>query len=135
MSPCPNPPDKCLILLWLKPHFPLVSNGQNADLVARYHKTIQSNVSRVAVRNDQFAQFPLNPTPDQRVRREAVDRRLDRRNRAQRCIWILVAQKLKGALDMLKRPRRIDYRCHGFGRAARSSRASRCIQAWTSSAR
>jgi hypothetical protein len=42
---------------------------------------------------------------------------------------------LKSAFNMIERARRVDYFCHGFGRVARPSRASRCIQAWTSSER
>ncbi len=40
-------------------NFPLVADGQDADFVARDHKSVQGDVSRVAVRNDQFAQVPL----------------------------------------------------------------------------
>lgn len=44
-----------------KSHFPLVSNGENANFIDRNHKAVQGDVSGLAVGNDQFAQFAFKP--------------------------------------------------------------------------
>jgi len=102
---------------------------KNTDLVARDHKSVQGDVSGVAVRDDQFAQVPLDAPSYERVRGEVIDRGLDRRHCIQCGIWVFVAQEREGTLDVIESTLRIDYRCHGFGRCARPSTARRCIQA------
>ena len=118
-----------------KSYFPLVSDCQNAHFILRDDKSIQGHVSGVAIGNDQFAQIPFNAPPHQRVRGEVVDRGLNGRHGAPRSCRILVAQKLKCAIDVIESARRVNYLRHGFGRAAVCSSASRFIQACTSSAR
>jgi hypothetical protein len=115
--------------------FPLVSNCQDTYLIARNHKSIQGNVSRLPVGNNQLAQFAFDAAAYQGMHYEIVNRRLDRGSCVQRGVRIPVTHKLKCALDMIKSARRIDYLRHGFGRATDSPSASRLIQACTSSAR
>jgi hypothetical protein len=42
------------------------------------------------------------------VRGEVINRGLDRRHGVSRGIWVLIAQKLKGAFDVFESPIRID---------------------------
>jgi len=76
-------------------------NGENADFVARNYKPIQTDVSRMPIGNNQLAQFALKAPPNQRMRGEVADCRLDRLDSAQRCIGIFVSQELKSAFDVI----------------------------------
>ena len=78
-----------------------MSNGENSDFVARNYKPIQSNVSRVPIGNNQLAKFAFKAPPNQRMRREVVNRRFYRLDSAQRCIGIFVSQELKSAFDVI----------------------------------
>jgi hypothetical protein len=124
-----------LLPLWQKSQFSLMAKGQNSHLVPGYHESIEGDITRLAVGNNQLAQFALDAPADKRVRRQIIDGRLNCCYGVQSGRWVLVAQELKRALDMLKRSCRIDYLRHGLGREVCPSTASLLIQACTSSAR
>lgn len=58
----------------------------------------------MAIGNDQFAQFAFKATTYKWMRREIVGRGLDRGHGTLCGSGILVAQELKGAVDMIQRP-------------------------------
>src|ERR1700730_12811681 len=121
--------------LWLKTQFPLMPNRQNAYLILGSHESIQGDIARLTVGNDQLAQFTFHAPADQGVRGQDLDGRLDRRDCVQRGARVLVTEKLKRTVNVIQRARRVDYLRHGFGRATASRTASRLIQACTSSPR
>ena len=86
--------------LWQKPQFSLVAKRQNAHLVAGYHEAIEGYITRLAVGNNQFAQFAFDAPAHERVCREIIDGRLNCRYGVQSSCRILVAQKLKCMLDV-----------------------------------
>ena len=51
--------------LWLKTQFPLVPNRQNADLILGSHESIQGDIARLTVGNDQLAQFAFYASANQ----------------------------------------------------------------------
>jgi hypothetical protein len=83
-------------------NFALVPDGENAYFVGRDHKAVKGHVSRMAIGNNQFTQFPLDAAAYERMRGEVVNRGLDRYHCALRGNWIFVAQELKGALDVIE---------------------------------
>ncbi len=134
-SPNHSRSDSAPSALRQEPHFPLVTNGQNPRFIRRHHETIQGHIARLTIGNNQFAQFTFNASAHQRVCGQVLDRRLNRIHGVQGRRGVLVAQELERSLNVLQRPRGIDYLRHGLGRSAESLTASRFIQAWTSSAR
>jgi hypothetical protein len=69
----------------------LVPDGENADFIAGNYKPVKGNVSGVAIRNNQFAQFTFEASAHQRVGGEIVDRGLDCRYGIRCGIRIFVA--------------------------------------------
>ena len=106
-----------------------MANGQDADFVSRDEESVQRNVTRLTIRNDQFPQFALDAPAHQWMGGKAADRRADCFDGADRSSRILVTQELERTLNVIERSRRIDYLRHGFGRAADGSAASLLIQA------
>lgn len=51
-----------------------MANSQNADFVLRNDESIQSNVTCLTIRNDQFTQLALDAPADQWMRGKIVDR-------------------------------------------------------------
>ena len=47
--------------------FPLVAEGQNADLVACRHEPVECHVARSSERDDELAQVTADAPPDQGV--------------------------------------------------------------------
>jgi len=78
-----------------------MSNGENADFVVRNYKPIKGDISGVPVGNNQLAQFAFDAPPNQGMRGEIINRRLDSLDSAQRCIGIFVSQELKSAFDVV----------------------------------
>jgi methyl coenzyme M reductase gamma subunit len=85
--------------------FALVPDRENADFFGGNHKSVQGNVSGMAVRDDQFAQFAFEAPSDQWVRGKVLDRGLDRIDCSQCSGRIFVAQKLECALNMIESSR------------------------------
>jgi hypothetical protein len=87
--------------LWLKAQFPLVPNRQNAYLILGSHESIQGDIARLTVGNDQLAQFTFYAPANQGMRGQDLDGRLNRRGCVQRGARIVVAQKLKRAVKVI----------------------------------
>jgi len=83
--------------------FALVTDGQDADLVLRYQESVQSDVTRRAVRNHQFADVAMNASPQQRVCSEVVDRRADRIRGRDCSLGIFFVQELQRSLQLIQR--------------------------------
>ena len=87
--------------LWLKTQFPLVPNRQNAYLILGSHESIQGDIARLTVGNDQLAQFAFYASANQGVRSQDFDGRLDRRDCVQHGARVLVTKKLKRAVNVI----------------------------------
>ena len=87
--------------LGLKTQFPLVTNRQNAHLILGSHESIQGDIARLTVGNDQLAQFTFYAPAHQGMPGQDLDGRLDRRDCVERGARIVVAQKLKCAVNVI----------------------------------
>ena len=95
-----------------------MSDREQPYLVLRDDEPVQRDVPRLAMGNHEFPNVAVHAPPEQRVRGEVLDSRADGRGRRNRSVRVLACQELEGALEVGQCPRRIDYRRHGFGRAA-----------------
>ena len=91
---------------------------EHPHLVLRNDESIQRDVTRLAVGDHEFPNIAVHAPPDQRVHGQVLYGRADRSSRRDCRVRVLACQELEGALEMGRCPRRIDYRRHGFGRAA-----------------
>jgi hypothetical protein len=114
---------------------PLVSDGEDSDLVPRHQEAVQGDVARRTVGNHKFADVGVNAPPQQRVGAKIVDGGTEGLRSCYLCARILFAQRLEGSLQVVERSCRVNYRRHGFGRSVTEPCARRAIQACTSSAR
>jgi len=85
-----------------EPQLALMANGEDADLVSRDHESVQGNVTRLTVRNDQFTQLALEAPAYQRMCGKIVDRRADCIDGADCCARVLVPQELECALNVIE---------------------------------
>ena len=109
--------------------FPLVAEGQNADLAACRHEPVEGHVSRSSERDDELAQVTADAPPDQGVADEHLDRALDRLGSRRGGVRIVLRQEGECPLKVRKRVARVDYPRHGLGRRAFLPLASRTSQA------
>ena len=79
-----------------------MANGEDSHLVASHEKSVDRDISGLAVRNDELAQVELDSAADQRVRRKNVDCGTDG-DGPQRRRPGLFAQELECPLDVGKR--------------------------------
>jgi hypothetical protein len=79
----------------------LVPNRQNTHLIFGSHESIQGDIARLTVGNDQLAQFAFYALANQGVRGQDLDGRLDCRGCVQRGVRVIVAQKLKRAVNVI----------------------------------
>ena len=96
----------------------LVPERQDADFISRDEKTIERYVTGLPVGNDQLPYLAVYAPAEQWMRCQMFGGRLDRRYSFE-----------QGALDVLQRARRKNYRRHDLGRFVDSPRASLPIQA------
>ena len=107
-----------------------MAKGENADLVASGHESVEGHVSRSAERDDELAQLTATDGPsDQWVSGKRLDRALDRLRGDRGCLRIVLCQKIEGSLEVRKRVARVDYLRHGLGRPTFFPLASRRSQA------
>ena len=104
--------------LWHESNLPLMSDRQHPHLVLRDDESVQRDVARLAEGNHELPNVAVHTPPEQRVRGQAFDRRADGPGRCDCRVRVLACQELEGALEVEQCPRRINYRGHGFGRAA-----------------
>lgn len=69
----------------------LVTNGQNAHFILRYHKPVKYDVTSLSIGNYQLAHLAFETAADQRMRRKVIDCRLDSYDCVPRCGRVLVA--------------------------------------------
>ena len=117
------------------PQFALVAEGEDPNLLAQRHEAVQCHEPRCTERNHQFADIVVDTLTDQRMFGEQRDSRRYRAHGPSRRGRVLVPDEVEGLFEVIEGAAPIDYRRHGFGRAARGVFTSRCIQACTSSAR
>ena len=110
-------------------HLLLVAQRENANLIPRDDKAVERYVAGLSVGNDQLPDLALNTAPNERVRGEVFNSRLNGNHGSGSRTGILVAEELEDPLDVLQGSSGINYRCHGFGFAAASTLARRPIQA------
>lgn len=79
-----------------------MSDRQDADFIERDDKAIKRDVARLPVGDDQFPQLSFDSSADERMRGQILDRRTNRGDGVKRRVRILVAQELKGALDVIQ---------------------------------
>ncbi len=91
---------------------------KHPHLVLRDDEPVQRDVPRLAVGNHELSNVAVHAPPEQRVRGQVFDGRADDRGRRDCCVRALACQELERALEVGQYPRRMDYRRHGFGRAA-----------------
>ena len=84
----------------------------------RDYEPVQRDVPRLAVGNHELPNITVYAPPEQRVRSQGLDGGADSRGRRDCHVRVLACQELESALEVGQYPRRIDYRRHGFGRAA-----------------
>ena len=77
----------------------------------------------------------MHAAAQQRVCSEVLDRGSDDIRSCDCSPWVFLAQEYERPFQVSQRACGIDYRRHGFGRSVTAPRASRSIQACTSSAR
>jgi hypothetical protein len=81
-------------------HFALVSNGENAHLIAANDESVERHVAGVAVGNHELADVTSHAPAEQRMCGECVDCRLDRRDCFQGGLWVVFSEELKGTLEV-----------------------------------
>ena len=91
---------------------------KHPHFILRDDESVQRDVARLAEGNHEFSNITVHAPPEQRVRGQALDRRADGPGGRDCRVRLLACQELEGALEVGQYPRRIDYRRHGFGRAA-----------------
>lgn len=91
---------------------------QHTDLVPRDDEPVQRYVSGLPEGNYELANVAVYATPEQRVRGQVLDGRTDSAGCRDGRVRILARQQFKGGLEVRESPCRVDYRRHGFGRAA-----------------
>src|SRR5512135_1015681 len=104
--------------LWNETDLTLMSDREHPHLVLRNDESVQRDVPRLAVGDYELPNIAVHAPPEQRVHGQAIDGRADSVGRPDSRFRILACQVLEGALEVGQCPRRIDYRRHGFGRAA-----------------
>jgi len=72
------------------PYMPASTETSKATMVSRDHESVQGNVTRLTVRNDQFTQLALEAPAYQRMCGKIVDRRADCIDGADCCARVLV---------------------------------------------
>ena len=82
-----------------------MANGEDSHLVASHEKSVDRDISGLAVRNDELAQVALDSAADQRVGRQSVHRAADSSDRSGGGHGTLLAQELECPLDVGKRAR------------------------------
>jgi len=97
---------------------PLVPDREHPHLVLRDDEPVQRDVTRLAVGNQELPDVAVHAPPEQRVRGQGPDGGANGRSRRDCCIRVLACQEPERALEVGQCPRRMDYRRHGFGRAA-----------------
>lgn len=104
--------------LWHETDLPLMPDREHPYLVLWDDESVQRDVPRPAEGNHEFPNVAVHAPPEQRVRGQVFDGRADGLGRRDCRVRVLACQEPEGALEVGQRPRRIDYRRHGFGRAA-----------------
>jgi len=95
-----------------------VTNREHPHLITRYDESVQSDVACLAERNHEFPNVAEHSPSEQRVRGQSLNGRLYGPGRRNRSVLILAYKEFDGALEVRQCACRIDYRRHGFGRAA-----------------
>ena len=95
-----------------------MSDREHPHFVLRDDEPVQRNVSRLPEGNNELPNVAVHAPPKQWMRRQVLDGRPNGPGCRDRRAWVLACQELEGALEVGQCPRRIDYRRHGFGRAA-----------------
>jgi len=95
-----------------------MSDRKHPDLILWDDESVQRDVARLAEGNHELSNVAVHAPPEQRVRSQVLDGRADGRGRRKCRVRVLACQELEGTLEVGQCPRRIDYRRHGFGRAA-----------------
>ncbi len=108
---------------------PLVAQGKHPDLVPGGNETIQGDVSRGSVGDDELAQIAFHAPADQRMARQQFDGSSNGDDRVERVRRVVLRAIFEQTLQVRERVSRIDYLRQGLGRAAFPPEASRSIQA------
>ena len=95
-----------------------MSDREHPHFVLRDDEPVQRDVPRLAEGNHEFPDVAVHTPAKQRVHGQALDGRADGTRRRDCRLRVLTCQQLEGALEVGQCPRGIDYRRHGFGRAA-----------------
>lgn len=95
-----------------------MSDRKHPNLILWDDESVQRDVARLAEGNHELSNVAVHAPPEQRVRSQVLDGRADGRGRRNCRVRVLACQELEGSLEVGQYPRRIDYRRHGFGRAA-----------------
>ena len=95
-----------------------MSDRKHPHLILWDDESVQRDVARLAEGNHELPDVAVHAPPEQRVRSQVLDGRADGRGRRDCRVRVLACQEPEGALEVGQCPRRIDYRRHGFGRAA-----------------
>ncbi len=108
---------------------------KHPHFILRYYESVQRDVTSLAVGDHEFPNLAVDTATEKRVRGQVLDGGTDRTCSRERGLRVLGYQELECAHAVGQCARRIDYRRHGFGRAASWPRARRSTQACTSSER
>lgn len=112
-----------------------MANREDPDFLPCVSEAVERDEASRAEGDHELTDIGVDPTPCERVLREQGDRRRDRTHGPLGRRRILPPEEIEALLQVIERAPCVDYRRHGFGRAAREPFASLCIQACTSSAR
>lgn len=95
-----------------------MSDREHPHLGPRDDESVQRDVPCLAEGNHEFPDVAMHAPSEQRVRGEVLDGRSDGSGRRDCRIRTRACQEPEGVLEVGECTPRVDYRRHGFGRAA-----------------
>ena len=80
--------------------FALVSNGEDANLIAPHDESVQGHIAGASVGNHELADIVLYAPAEQGMCGKRIDSGLYCRDCVQGGLWVVVAEELKGTFEV-----------------------------------